>query len=216
MIKAVVFDLDGTLANTFDDLRSSIDDMRAAYGLGPISLEQMTSFINASLRGFAEGGLGGERTEEEILNAMEIYRSAYAKHYLEKTCVYAGLPELLASLKEKGVRLSVYSNKMADYVVKICKKLYGEDTFEVLMGPDGIVPKPDPMGALIAAEKMGVSAADVAYVGDSVTDMKTGLAAGMHTIGVSWGFTARRDLVDAGAHKIADTVDELYEILASL
>ena len=216
MIKAVVFDLDGTLANTFDDLRASIDDMRAAYGLGPISLEQMTSFINASLRGFAEGGLGGERTEEEILNAMEIYRSAYAKHYLEKTCVYAGLPELLACLKEKGVRLSVYSNKMADYVVKICKKLYGEDTFEVLMGPDGIVPKPDPMGALIAAEKMGVSTADVAYVGDSVTDMKTGLAAGMHTIGVSWGFTAREDLVAAGAHKIADTVDELYEILASL
>ena len=216
MIKAVVFDLDGTLANTFDDLRSSIDDMRAAYGLGPISLKQMTSFINASLRGFAEGGLGGERTEEEIENAMEIYRSAYAKHYLEKTCVYAGLPELLASLKEKGVRLSVYSNKMADYVVKICKKLYGEDTFEVLMGPDGIVPKPDPMGALIAAEKMGISPTEVAYVGDSVTDMKTGLAAGMNTIGVSWGFTAREDLVAAGAHKIADTVDELYEILASL
>ena len=216
MIKAVVFDLDGTLANTFDDLRSSIDDMRAAYGLGPISLEQMTSFINASLRGFAEGGLGGERTEEEIENAMEIYRSAYAKHYLEKTCVYAGLPELLASLKEKGVRLSVYSNKMAEYVVKICKKLYGEDTFEVLMGPDGIVPKPDPMGALIAAEKMGVAPADVAYVGDSVTDMKTGLAAGMNTIGVSWGFTAREDLVNAGAHKIADTVDGLYEILESL
>ncbi len=216
MIKAVVFDLDGTLANTFDDLRASIDDMRAAYGLGPISTEQMTSFINASLRGFAEGGLGGIRTEEEIESAMEIYRSAYAKHYLEKTCVYAGLPELLASLKEKGVKIAVYSNKMADYVVKICVKLYGEETFEVLMGPDGITPKPDPMGALIAAEKMGVSPAEVAYVGDSVTDMKTGLAAGMHTIGVSWGFTAREDLVSAGAHKIADTVDGLYEILASL
>ena len=70
--------------------------------------------------------------------------------------------------------------------------------------------------ANIAAEKMGVAPADVAYVGDSVTDMKTGLAAGMHTIGVSWGFTAREDLVAAGAHKIADTVDELGTILASL
>ena len=216
MIKAVVFDLDGTLANTFDDLRASIDDMRAAYGLGPISLEQMTSFINASLRGFAEGGLGGERTEEEIQKAMEIYCDAYAKHYIEKTCIYEGLPELLASLKAKGVHLAVYSNKMAEYVVKICEKLYGKDTFEVLMGPDGITPKPNPMGALIAAEKMGVSPADVAYVGDSVTDMKTGLAAGMHTVGVSWGFTAREDLVSAGAHKIADTVDGLHEILTSL
>ena len=216
MIKAVVFDLDGTLANTFDDLRASIDDMRAAYGLGPISLEQMTSFINASLRGFAEGGLGGERTEEEIQKAMEIYCDAYSKHYIEKTCIYEGLPELLASLKAKGVRLAVYSNKMAEYVVKICEKLYGKETFEVLMGPDGITPKPNPMGALIAAEKMGVSPADVAYVGDSVTDMKTGLAAGMHTIGVSWGFTAREDLVNAGAHKIADTVDELGAVLASL
>jgi phosphoglycolate phosphatase len=105
---------------------------------------------------------------------------------------------------------------MAEYVVKICEKLYGKDTFEVLMGPDGITPKPNPMGALIAAEKMGVSPADVAYVGDSVTDMKTGLAAGMHTVGVSWGFTAREDLVSAGAHKIADTVDGLREILTSL
>lgn len=216
MIKAVVFDLDGTLANTFDDLRSSIDDMRAAFGLGPISLEHMTSFINASLRGFAECGLGGERTEEEIVKAMQIYVDAYAKHYLEKTCIYEGLPELLAKLKENGVRLAIYSNKMADYVKKIAIKLYGEDTFEVLMGPDGIVPKPDPMGALLAAERMGVCPADVAYVGDSVTDMKTGLAAGMHTIGVSWGFTKREDLVEAGAHKIADTVDELYEILSAL
>ncbi len=216
MIKAVVFDLDGTLANTFDDLRSSIDDMRAAFGLGPVSLEQMTSFINASLRGFAECGLGGERTEEEIVKAMQIYVDAYAKHYLEKTCIYEGLPELLAKLKENGVRLAIYSNKMADYVKKIAIKLYGEDTFEVLMGPDGIVPKPDPMGALLAAERMGICPEDAAYVGDSVTDMKTGLAAGMHTIGVSWGYTKREDLVAAGAHKIADTVDGLYEILASL
>ena len=220
MIKAVVFDLDGTLANTFDDLRASIDDMRAAYGLGPVSLEQMTSFINASLRGFAEGGLGaeiaGKMTDAEIEKAMEIYCRAYAVHYIEKTCIYAGLPELLASLKSKGIHLAVYSNKMADYVVKICEKLYGKETFEVLMGPDGITPKPDPMGALIAARKMGVSPADVAYVGDSVTDMKTGLAAGMNTIGVSWGFTAREDLVNAGAHKIADTVDELGAVLASL
>ena len=216
MIKAVIFDLDGTLANTFDDLRSSIDDMRAAFGLGPISLEQMTSFINASLRGFAEGGLGGTRTEEEIEKAMQIYVDAYAKHYIEKTCIYEGLPELLAKLKGNGVHLAIYSNKMADYVKKIAIKLYGEDAFEVLMGPDGIVPKPDPMGALLAAEKMGVCPKDAAYVGDSVTDMKTGIAAGMHTIGVSWGYTKREDLVAAGAHKIADTVDGLYEILASL
>ncbi len=216
MIKAVIFDLDGTLANTFDDLRSSIDDMRAAFGMGPISLEQMTSFINASLRGFAEGGLGITEPDETIEKAMQIYCDAYAKHYLEKTCAYDGLHELLADLRANGVHLAVYSNKMADYVVKICQKIYGTDTFEVLMGPDGITPKPNPMGALLAAKKMGFAPADVAYVGDSVTDMKTGLAAGMHTIGVSWGFTAREDLVAAGAHKIADTVEELGTILASL
>lgn len=216
MIKAVIFDLDGTLANTFDDLRSSIDDMRAAFGMGPISLEQMNSFINASLRGFAEGGLGGELTEEELEKAMKIYVDAYAKHYLEKTCAYDGLNELLDGLRKKGIRLAVYSNKMADYVKKICIKLYGEDTFEVLMGPDGITPKPDPMGALIAAEKMGVSPAETAYVGDSVTDMKTGLAAKMHTIAVSWGYTDRALLLEAGAHRIADTVSELYDILESL
>lgn len=216
MIKAVIFDLDGTLANTFDDLRASIDDMRAAFGMGPISLEQMTSFINASLRGFAEGGLGGERSEEDIQKAMQIYLNAYAKHYIEKTCAYDGLEALLAKLKENGVRLAVYSNKMTDYVQKIIIKLYGEDVFDILMGPDGITPKPDPMGALIVAEKWGIDPSEVAYVGDSVTDMKTGLAAGMHTIGVSWGFTERNDLVSAGAHRIADSVDGLWDIFASL
>ena len=215
MIKAVIFDLDGTLANTFDDLRSSIDDMRAAFGLGPISTEQMTSFINASLRGFAEGGLGIKGPDEVIEKAMNIYLDAYAKHYIEKTCVYEGLPELIGKLKENGVKLAVYSNKMTDYVQKIIIKLYGEDVFDVLMGPDGIIPKPDPMGALIVAEKWGIAPTDIAYVGDSVTDMKTGLAAGMHTFGVSWGFTAKADLEAAGAHRIADTVDGLGDILAS-
>ena len=178
--------------------------------------QQMTSFINASLRGFAEGGLGGERTEEELEKAMQIYRDAYAVHYLEKTCIYEGLPEVLEKLKEGGARLAVYSNKMAEYVEKISLRLYGEGMFDILMGPDGIIPKPDPMGALIVAEKWGIDPSEIAYVGDSVTDMKTGLAAGMHTIGVSWGFTAREDLVNAGAHKIADTVDELGAVLASL
>jgi phosphoglycolate phosphatase len=216
MIKAVIFDLDGTLANTFDDLRSSIDDMRAAFGLGPISLEQMNSFINASLRGFAEGGLGGERTEEELEKAMKIYVDAYAVHYLEKTCIYEGLPEVLQKLKEGGAKLAVYSNKMAEYVKKICVKLYGSEIFDILMGPDGIIPKPDPMGALIVAKKWGIDPSEIAYVGDSVTDMKTGLAAGMHTIGVSWGFTARKDLEDAGAHYIVDTRAELFELLNKL
>lgn len=216
MIKAVIFDLDGTLANTFDDLRSSIDDMRAAFGLGPISLEQMNSFINASLRGFAEGGLGGERTEEELEKAMKIYVDAYAVHYLEKTCIYEGLPEVLQKLKEGGARLAVYSNKMADYVKKICLKLYGSEIFDILMGPDGIIPKPDPMGALIVAGKWGIDPSEIAYVGDSVTDMKTGLAAGMHTIGVSWGFTAKEDLASAGAHYIVDTREELFELLSKL
>ena len=146
---------------------------------------------------------------------MKIYCDAYAKHYLEKTCIYEGLPELLDTLKEGGARLAVYSNKMAEYVNKIVIKLYGEELFDILMGPDGIIPKPDPMGALIVAEKWGIDPSEIAYVGDSVTDMKTGLAAGMHTVGVSWGFTAKSDLEEAGAHVIADTVDELEKILSA-
>jgi phosphoglycolate phosphatase len=216
MIKAVIFDLDGTLANTFDDLRSSIDDMRAAFGMGPISLEQMTSFINASLRGFAEGGLGITEPDETIEKAMQIYLDAYAKHYLEKTCAYDGLHELLAKLRENGVRLAVYSNKMTDYVQKIIVKIYGEGVFDYLMGPDGITPKPDPMGANIIAANWGLDPSDIAYIGDSVTDMKTGLAAKMNTIAVSWGYTERGLLIEAGAHKIADTVSELYDILETL
>ena len=216
MIKAVIFDLDGTLANTFDDLRSSIDDMRAAFGMGPISLEQMTSFINASLRGFAEGGLGGERTEEELEKAMQIYRDAYAVHYLEKTCIYEGLPEVLEKLKEGGARLAVYSNKMAEYVEKISLRLYGEGMFDILMGPDGIIPKPDPMGALIVAEKWGIDPSEIAYVGDSDIDMKTGVNGGMTSIGVSWGYCEVPVLRENGAKVIVTDANELYNAIKGI
>lgn len=217
MLKAAIFDLDGTLAYTFEDIRTSIDEMRHAYGLPPISDEDMIRIVNFVARDFAAQGLGGEkRSEEEINKALDIYTAAYAKHYLDKTTIYEGLPEVLKALKKDGIKLAVYSNKMDAYVKKIMIHLYGEGIFDVLMGPDGIKPKPDPMGALIIAEKWGLSPSEIAFVGDSVLDIKTGLAAGMTSIGVSWGYTKKELLKEAGAEYIVDTRPELLALLKKL
>ncbi|MGN1094809.1 MAG: HAD family hydrolase, partial [Eubacteriales bacterium] len=217
MIKAVIFDLDGTLAYTFDDIRTAMDAMRAAYGLPPISTEELTRIVNFTTRDFATEGLEGKvKTEEEIKDAMKIYSAAYAECYLDTTRVYDGLPEALASLKEKGIKLAVYSNKMEKFVKAIMLKIYGEGVFDILKGPDGIKPKPDPMGALIIAKEWGLAPSEISFVGDSVLDMKTGNDAGMTSIGVLWGYTKRELLENAGADHIVDTVPELASLIEKL
>ncbi len=216
MIKAVIFDLDGTLAYTFEDIRDSIDEMRAAYGLGPISDELMTKIVNFVARDFAKFGLESDPSEETIDEALKIYTAAYDRNYLNKTKVYEGLPELVAKLKEEGIRLAVYSNKIDEYVKKIMIHLYGEGLFDELMGPDGIIPKPDPMGAHMIAKKWGLDPSEVAFVGDSVIDMKTGVNAGMTRIGVSWGYTTTELLKEAGAEYIVDTRPQLLELIEKL
>lgn len=216
MIKGIIFDLDGTLAYTFEDIRDSIDEMRAAYGLPPISDELMTKIVNFPARGFAEYGLESEPSEEKIEEALEIYVAAYDRNYLNKTKVYEGLPEVMAKLKADGLKLAVYSNKIDAYVKKIMIPLYGEGLFDVLMGPDGIRPKPDPAGANIIADKWGLDPSEIAFVGDSVLDMKTSINAGMTGIGVSWGYTKRELLSEAGAKYIVDTRPELLSLIEVL
>lgn len=216
MLKAAIFDLDGTLAYTFDDIRTSIDEMRKAFSLPPISDEKMIEIVNFVARDFANYGLDGKRSEEEISHALDIYTAAYDKHYLDKTTIYDGLPEVLDALKSDGIKLAVYSNKIDAYVKKIMIHLYGDGIFDVLMGPDGIKPKPDPMGALMIAEKWGLSPAEMAFVGDSVLDIKTGVSAGMTSIGVSWGYTKPELLKEAGAMYIVDTRPELLALLEKL
>ncbi len=218
MIKAAIFDLDGTLAYTFDDIRSSIDDMRAAYGVEPISDEKMTEIVNYVARDFAKFGLGldKEPTEQMIDEALAIYTEAYDRHYLDTTRIYDGLPEVMETLKKNGMKLAVYSNKIDAYVKMIMTKLYGHKLFDVLMGPDGITPKPDPMGALMIADKWGLKPEEVVFVGDSILDMKTGVSAGMTPIAVSWGYTKVENLKAAGAKYIVDTRPELEELLLNL
>ena len=216
MIKAVIFDLDGTLAYTFDDIRDSIDEMRAAYGLAPISDELLTKIVNFVARDFAKYGLETDPSDETVEEALKVYTAAYAKNYLNKTKVYEGLPEVMAKLKEDGIKLAVYSNKIDAYVKKIMIHLYGEGLFDELMGPDGITPKPDPMGAHIIAKKWGIDPSEIAFVGDSVLDMKTGVNAGMTRIAVSWGYTKTELLKEAGAEYIVDTRTELLELIEKL
>ncbi len=216
MIKAVIFDLDGTLALTWGDIRDSVDELRAMYGLPPISDGLMRHAVNMVIEDIVLNVLEGRIDSSGTHAAVEQYNAIYDRRYLCKTKPYTHLPEALSALKEAGLALAVYSNKRDRYVKAIMNEIYDGGLFDALMGPDGILPKPDPMGALILAEKWGLSPSEIAYVGDSVLDVDTGRSAGMTVIAAAWGYTERSALKERGAHYVIDDPRELFPLIMKL
>ncbi len=216
MVKAVIFDLDGTLAYTYQDIRDSIDELRGEYGLGPVPDGLMQSVVNLVIEDIVLYVLEGKIGTDGIPLAVAKYNSIYERRYLCKTAPYEGLPDTLAALKREGVRLGVYSNKTEAYVKDIINSIYDGSLFDFLKGPDGIKPKPDPMGALLLAQWWGISPSEIAYVGDSVLDVRTGKAAEMTVIGAAWGYTDSDVLKNEGADYVIKSTKELLPLLEKL
>jgi phosphoglycolate phosphatase len=138
----------------------------------------------------------------------------YAQNWAHKTRPYPGIPELLARLRARGIRLAILSNKPDAFTKDMTAHFFPAGTFDAVMGATKTVPiKPNPAGALILAEQFGLEPAAFAYLGDTNTDMETGLAAGMFTIGVTWGFRPLAELLEAGAQATIDAPDQLPELL---
>ena len=126
---------------------------------------------------------------------------------------YPGIPEVLARLKEQGAKLAVLSNKPHENTVNVIEKVFGPDLFDLVQGQSELFPrKPAPDGALYLAESLQAAPEECLYIGDTGTDMKTGKAAGMYTVGVLWGFRDRQELVRDGADCVIADAAELADI----
>lgn len=144
---------------------------------------------------------------------QRLYREIFAENPLYKVTVFDGMKETLEELKRRGVKLAVLSNKPHEAACLAVTGLFGTDTFEVIQGLEvGMKKKPDPSGALKIAKKLQVEPSECMYVGDTNTDMKTGKAAGMYTIGVLWGFRDRKELEENHADEIIDHPKALLKI----
>lgn len=214
MFEAVIFDLDGTTADTLDDLASAMNTMLSHYGYPQRSREEISIYLGRGQRYFVECSLPeNARDSENIDTCMAYYESYYAENTINLTKEYDGISDLFRRLGEKGIKRVIFSNKNHSHVDKIVRGLFDLSLLDMVVGAGKVKHKPDPEGMLFIAEKLGVSPERCAFVGDTEIDIQTAKNAGAFSVGVLWGFRTRDVLEQSGADAIASSVGELCEIL---
>ena len=211
--KAVLFDMDGTLLDTLEDLCDSTNHALRQMGYPPRGLEEIRRFIGNGAEKQIRRAVPEGTSEEKIMETLAAFRAYYQDHCQIKTKVYDGLLDMLSELKEKGVKMAVVSNKPDAAVKKLNREYFG-DRLDYAIGPsDGVRCKPYPDMAEEALKALGVEKKDAVFVGDSEVDVQTGLNAGLDVIAVSWGFRSREVVIEAGASKIADDAHQLEKFI---
>ena len=216
MFKYFIFDLDGTLANTIKDLKNAMNYMLRELSFPEIDEAGVLRAINHGVVEFVRGCLPEDkRNNDEILDeALRIYQGYYAQNYIIDTAPYDCVPEAIAFFKENGAKMAVFSNKQDNMTKAICKVLF-PNTFDIVLGGRNgrFEHKPSPEGALFIAEQFGAKPDEIAFVGDSDVDMKTAKNAGMHPIGVSWGYRPPELLTELGAEYIITCLDDFKKLM---
>lgn len=214
MIKAVIFDFDGTLMNTIPTIAKYCDAALKYVGLPAIADEaKYKSYVGNGRDDLMHTILGycNADTPENYENAGREYDRLYSADMLSGSYVYDGIWELLDNLKKEGIKVAVCSNKPHDIASGMVAEVFG-DTFDECFGKrDGVPRKPAPDSAFEIAKKLGVEPNECAFVGDTLTDVKTGENAGMFTIAVSWGFRDRDSLKSADV--LADAPCEIFDAI---
>ena len=211
--KTVVFDLDGTLLNTIEDLTDAVNMTMRHYGWPEHTIAQVTTYVGNGVGWLVECAVPGGKTNPLYDEALEIQKQNYAQVCENKTRPYDGIMELISKLRDYGYKLAIVSNKGQE-AVEALRKLYFRDVIEVAIGErDGIRRKPAPDTAIEAVRRLNSSIEESVYVGDSEVDLVTARNAGMDCISVSWGFRSRQTLLDNGATIICDTPEQLLSVL---
>ena len=213
--KAVLFDLDGTLLDTLDDLADSMNAVLEASGYPVHDVEAYKYFVGNGLRNLTERCLPGEhRTPAEIDFHLDKLRKEYEARWDKKTRPYRGIPELLDALAGKGIKIAVLSNKADEFAVRVVKKLLPDWRFEAVVGEKpGYPKKPDPSGAIAIAAQLGIPCNEFLYLGDTNVDMKTAVSAGMYAVGALWGFRKADELAEGGARVLIPEPAALLDLL---
>lgn len=207
---AALFDLDGTLLNTLSDLTDAVNHTMSAMNCPLHSEEAVCGFVGNGIYKLIERALPPDfRQEESMKKAYAEFTRFYGEHCAEKTRPYPGIVELIDILREKGVPMSVVSNKDEAMSRLLCDRFFPEKFVCVTGGREGLPKKPDPTGVLSALRSMNVSAAETLYIGDSDVDYFTARNAGTAVASVSWGFCDRESLLSLRPDFLIDEAKEL-------
>jgi len=218
MKKLVIFDLDGTMLNTIDDLANSCNYILEKYNFPIHSVEKYKTFVGNGAKKLIERALPEEKRNEEFVEKLHMkFVGYYSQHSEEKTAPYVGILKLLKDLSKKEVKLAVASNKFISATRSLVKKYFWEFEFSSVLGQrEGIPIKPNPQIVYdVMNESDVIDKHEVIFVGDSGEDMKTATNAGVDSIGVLWGFRSKEELEENGAKHIVEKPENILDIFLS-
>jgi phosphoglycolate phosphatase len=214
--QAIIFDLDGTLLDTLQDLADSMNVALSHLGFPVHELEKYRHFVGDGMENLVRRSVPDTAKNDPrlISRCLEMMRRTYELNWRVRTRPYPGVPELLDALSGRGLKMAVLSNKPDDSTRKVVDGLLPAWRFEAVVGARPQVPlKPDPSSALEIANRLKLGPARFVYLGDTATDMKTANAAGMFAVGALWGFRDAAELIAGGAAKLIEKPAELLELL---
>lgn len=213
--RAVLFDLDGTLLNTLEDITGSVNNALSRLGFPQHDFEAYKYFIGDGREALAARALPDHhRDAATVAKLVAHIDEEYAQHWSDNTHPYKGVPDLLDRLATRGVNMAVLSNKPHDFTELMVSRFLCNWRFGLVVGALPSVPrKPDPTAALEIAKRLDVQPREFLYVGDSDVDMKTATAAGMYAIGVVWGFRSAAELLSGGAKALIENPVDLLDAL---
>jgi len=213
--KAVLFDFDGTLLDTADDIGDAANRVLSNRGFPTHSISTYRLFIGEGIRMLFTRALPEEDRNQDLITAcLKEFMADYRCNYNVKTKLYDGIPELLDTLMLRGLKLAILSNK-PDPITKDCVAFFlSEWDFHVVLGQNDAIPrKPDPQGAFEVAERLAIPPSNFIYLGDTAIDMKTAVSAGMFPVGVLWGFRSLAELKENGARVVIDEPMQLMDFI---
>lgn len=216
MTKLVIFDLDGTLIDTREDIANACNHALEGCGYPTRPIEEYNMMVGRGIDNLFRAAMPAEEVcEETVAKMRSIFIPYYNEHKCDFTKPYPGILETLEALSQKGLHFAVASNKYQEGTEQLVEKFFGRYDFVAILGQrDGKPIKPDP---LIVAEAMegveGIALDEVVYCGDSDVDMQTGIGAGVRTVGVTWGFRTREELLAYSPWRLIDYPTELINII---
>lgn len=215
MKKTVIFDLDGTLLNTLDDLADSTNYALSRFGYPTRTIEEVRQFVGNGVAKLIERAIPEGKNNPNFEKCLAIFKENYAQNMYNKTAPYNGIIEMLSNLKSKGIKIAVVSNKFDLAVKELCKK-YFEGVIDFAAGENeaqGIKKKPAPDTVISVLNEFNFAPEDAVYVGDSDVDIMTAKNSKMPCISVTWGFRDEKFLLENGATILINAPSEIYNHL---
>ena len=215
-VKVVVFDLDGTLLNTLEDLAAATNWALRHNGMAERTVDEVRRFVGNGVRRLMEQAVPAGTDSSLFEKTFADFKSYYVHHCQERTCLYDGISDMLRALRQEGFRLAIVSNKLQAGVNELYEQ-YFRDTVALAIGErPGLARKPAPDMVQLALRELGARAEEAVYVGDSDVDLQTALNSGLPCISVLWGFRDKAFLLEHGATRLASTPAEVINLLGPL